>query len=530
MVEAAVVVSPLLEDKEAEHFRTSLRFRRSHALWSIENAARFVTYQLDQDRAVDFPHIPRPSSDLEDQPRRPPTITSTMTETDSRTGSRAPRNDAIDDGAIHLGDRHRLSDERPHPDSANVTTAIPDGGYGWTIVTCCSLFTFWFNGFSGSWGVLQTALLQSDLASASASTTSWVGSLSLACLVAFSLFGIRLLPYVGARSSALAGVALLSAGMFLSGFTTRHIGGLFATSGALVGTGASLLFVISNTIPTQYFNGSLGGKLGLANGLVKLGGGLGATVLSVALQALILSVGTAWTFRVCGLMAFVTGMPAAWLVKERIPIRKSPFVELSMFRDPVFSAVFAAGSLCVFALFVPPFFMPMLARSIGLSSTTGAALVAGFNLCTAIGRFGAGPLCDKIGPINMLLATMLVNATTMLAIWPLSNTLTPLVLFAILNGIANGGFFTCMPTAIAGMFGPGRAAVAMSMAITGWTMGYLTGCPLAGYLLQASDSRDPASISRYRPAIFYAGGMSLVASGLVLFARLKLESRPTRKV
>src|ERR1700753_1137627 len=60
---------------------------------------------------------------------------------------------------------------------ANAASSIPDGGYGWTLVSICSLFTFWFNGIMGSWGVLQAALLRSQLTSTSTSTISFVGTL-----------------------------------------------------------------------------------------------------------------------------------------------------------------------------------------------------------------------------------------------------------------------------------------------------------------------------------------------------------------
>jgi MCP family monocarboxylic acid transporter-like MFS transporter 3 len=81
---------------------------------------------------------------------------------------------------------------------------------------------------------------------------------------------------------------------------------------------------------------------------------------------------------------------------------------------------------------------------------------------------------------------MVLNAVSMLAIWPASSTLGPLLTFAMINGVANGSYFTTQPTVVAGIFGPGRATVAMSMSVTGWTGGYLSGAPIAGYLLQAA--------------------------------------------
>ena len=76
-------------------------------------------------------------------------------------------------------------------------------------------------------------------------------------------------------------------------------------------------------------------------------------------------------------------------------------------------------------------------------------------------------MCGKLGPLNVFVITMALNAISMLDIWPVSNTLGSLVLFATLNGVTNGAYFTTQPTVVAGIFGPGRAAIAMSMSVTG---------------------------------------------------------------
>ncbi|KAF2179261.1 MFS transporter, MCP family, solute carrier family 16, member 10 [Zopfia rhizophila CBS 207.26] len=410
------------------------------------------------------------------------------------------------------------------PENAYSTTAIPDGGYGWTIVLSCGLLTFWFNGMVNCWGVLQTALLDSTLSHTPTSTLSFVGSLGLACGVAFGLFGVRLMRWLGSRTTAVLGVAIMGAGLISSGFTTSNVVGLFGTSGLLAGIGMSLIYVVSNSLPVQYFSG----KLGLANGLVKAGGGVGATIMAIALEALVRRVGIEWTFRIQGLMTVSTGIPAAWLLKDRVPLRNTPFIDLSMFRSLPFTAVFLAGAIGTFALFVPPYFLPLFAQSIGLSSKTGAALVSAFSACNALGRFVAGFLCDSIGPVNMFAFTMVLNAVSMLAIWPVSESLAPLVVFSMLNGIANGAFFTILPTVVAKIFSPGRAVVAMGMATTGWTAGYLMGAPIAGYLLQAGGGTEGGrnqGIEVYRPAIFYAGGVAFASSLFVLVARVKLTKK-----
>jgi len=430
------------------------------------------------------------------------------------------------------GEERRIdpNDDEIPEDAAYSTTAIPDGGYGWTIVFCCSLLAFWSNAILNCWGVLQAALLSSTLKTVPTSTLSFIGSLGLAGGPACGLFAIRLMRWVGTRTTSVIGVVVMGMSLVLASFCTNNVAGLFATAGLMSGVGMSGVYTVSNALPVQYFSG----RLGLANGLVKLGGGIGGCVMAVALEAMNRRVGIAWTFRIQGIMTIITGVPAAWMLTERVPFKDVPFVDLSMFRSLPFIGVFAAGAIGCFALFVPPYFLPLFAQSIGLSPSTGAGLVAAFNACNAVGRFIAGPLCDKIGPVNMFLITMLLNAVSMLAIWPVSNTLGPLLVFAIFNGVANGSFFTTLPTVVAGMFGPGRAAVAMTMAVTGWTVGYLMGTPIAGYLLQAAggghEGSGVTSIEAYRPAIFYAGGVATVSALFVLLARMKMAKKMIKRV
>ena len=148
--------------------------------------------------------------------------------------------------------------EGPGPDASNVTSAIPDGGYGWVVVFSCAWMNFLGFGLSGAWGVVQAALLESSLDGASPSTVTFIGSLGLALVVALSLLGTRFVRLIGARPAAVIGVLLLGVGEIASGWTTSSVGGLFGTSGILFGLGYCLCFVISTNLPTQYFSGKLG--------------------------------------------------------------------------------------------------------------------------------------------------------------------------------------------------------------------------------------------------------------------------------
>ena len=152
-----------------------------------------------------------------------------------------------------------------------------------------------------------------------------------------------------------------------------------------------------------------------------------------------------------------------------------------LFKDTKFLLVFAAGGIGTFPLFVPPFFLPLYSKSLGLSSSTSAILVAAFTFSSGVGRIVSGFCCDLIGSVNTLFVALMLNAITMVVLWPASTSLAPLTAFAILNGASNGGFFSTMPTVVGNVFGSQRVAVAMGMVVTSWAGGYLMVSPASGY-------------------------------------------------
>lgn len=83
--------------------------------------------------------------------------------------------------------------------------------------------------------------------------------------------------------------------------------------------------------PAQYFKK----KRGVANGIVYAGGGLGGAVISFIMNSLLTKLGPAWAFRVIGFITLGTGLPAAYLIKERTTIRPSAFIEWSVYPLPL---------------------------------------------------------------------------------------------------------------------------------------------------------------------------------------------------
>ncbi|EAU39319.1 conserved hypothetical protein [Aspergillus terreus NIH2624] len=417
---------------------------------------------------------------------------------------------------------------------------VPDGGYAWVVILGCAVITWWFIGTSYCWGVLQAALVKEGVSSSS--TLAFVGSLATACISFLGILNARIIRKVGTRIAAMVGIFFVGLGEVLSSVAIKNIGSLFVTSGVVMGIGISLCFMVVSVTPAQYFKA----KRGIANGIVYAAGGLGGAVISFILNALLSSVGTAWTFRILGFITWGTGIPAAYLIKQRVPIPRTAFVEWyavsnptlrsltylhsrRLFRDIRFVILFATGAIATFPLLVPPFFLPLYTDSLGMSSSAGAGVVAAFNFSSAVGRLICGFCSDLAGPLNTLFLSLLLSALSMLVLWPASTSIGPLIVFVIINGMSNGGFFSTMPTVVGNVFGSARVPVAMGMVVTGWAGGYLLGAPIAGYILDASGG-EGNGVGAYRPAIFYAGGMALSSAAMALFIRLKTDVKPFKKL
>ncbi|CZR38189.1 uncharacterized protein FPRO_06620 [Fusarium proliferatum ET1] len=420
-------------------------------------------------------------------------------------------------------DENTARNEEEPPEHA--ISAIPDGGYGWTIVASCFILLFWINGYTTAWGVLQAAIVQSPRLHTNIRTITFVGSLHMACMVAFGLISVRLSREYGIRITSVVATVFFGSGLIITSFTLEHLAGLFCIAGLLVGLSTSLLYTATNTMPTQWFSR----KLGTANGIVKAGGGVGATVLPLATQAMIDKVGLQWTFRILGASILVTGIPCAFLLTELRRGGTTSRFDWSQLKSMHFLTLTMSGAVGVFALFVPPFFLPVFARSIGLSASTGAGLVAGFGASTAVGRLFGGWICDRMGAFNSLALAALINSVSMLAIWPVSSSLPPLFAFAIINGCANGSFFVALPTAVAAL-APGSAAASISLMTSFWTPGYLMGAPLAGILIDAAGASEASSIEPYRAAIFYAAGVGSAATFLIVLSRLMLSKKLMKRL
>ena len=150
------------------------------------------------------------------------------------------------------------------------------------------------------------------------------------------------------------------------------------------------------------------------------------------------------------------------------------------------------------------------ARDIGVSAPRAASVLSMIGGVSMLGRFVTGIAIDRIGSrIAMIICYFLLIAGLL---WlQISDALWMLYLFALIYGLAHGGFFTSISPIIAEFFGIGSHGAIFGIAVCFGTIGGAAGPMLAGLLFDITSS--------YHPAFWLITLMGVIGLGLIVSVR-----------
>ncbi|KAG6097832.1 hypothetical protein E4U31_004901 [Claviceps sp. LM219 group G6] len=383
----------------------------------------------------------------------------------------------------------------------------------WIVAIAASVSLFMYMGIIYAWGILQTKI--ADSRGYPLTTLTFVGSLATSFMVSLCILVGHLVRRFGYREVALAGAVFLGLGEILSSWVVGHLWALFITHGILFGVGGGLITLPIATAPLQWFRK----YRGLATGIVFGSGSLGAAVISVVTHELVDKVGVDWTFRVLGISLWVVCIPAAWCIRQPLLGKTSiPQLQWYRLREPKCIILLLGGAIGCFPLFVPPYFIPVFARSVSSSASTGLIALTVWNLASTFGRVFAGYSADSfLGPMNSMVVSLFLSGVSSLCIWPFVDSLGLLVFFAIVNGVGSGSFFSLFPLAVTSTFGASNVMGILPIMWQAWIFGYFLGTPVAAGLY--SLSANVSDVASNRPAAYYAGAVCFVGMFLMLAIR-----------
>jgi MFS transporter, OFA family, oxalate/formate antiporter len=448
-----------------------------------------------------------------------------------------------------------MSDSRTDVKQAILVRRETPGGAGRWVVAAAGAALQLCLGTVYAWSFFQKAIVAGFGWSNSA--TAWAFSAAICVLGISAAAGGIKLAAIGPRRLAVCGIALYAAGHVIAGaaLATENIMLFYAGYGLVGGIGLGLGYVTPVATVARWFPD----RKGLLTGLVVMGFGLGALLMSKVITPLLLDafmpaqgagdslaaayrVALPWVFAGAGVVLALLGVPAA-LVLRNPPAGCAPpgvAAQASGSHGPkddhglspaacVLSGRFALLWIVLFCnitagiMFIG-FQSPLLQDLLQATNPTmtasalaaaGATLIAVSALFNGVGRLFWGGLSDRVGRANAfraILASQILVFTLLLSVrnpW-LFGVLVCYVLLCM------GGGFGSSPSFVSDVFGQRVMPVVYGSLLTAWSMGGVVG----PQLVASFTDHDPETAATNA---FLAG---IVALCIGLVAALLLSDRP----
>ncbi|PYH98225.1 MFS monocarboxylate transporter [Aspergillus ellipticus CBS 707.79] len=400
----------------------------------------------------------------------------------------------------------------------------PEGGFAaWTVAIGCWCSMTAGLGLVNSVGVLESYISHSMLPSSSPNAIGWL--LGIYVFIAY-FGGLQIGPIFdarGPRELMILGSVCLVTGIFSLSLCTKYYQFILALS-VLNGIGSSLLFTPAMGTISHWFNVNRG----LASGFAFTGSGLGGVMFPLMIQALIPRIGWAWTTRLVGFVLFFLCVISVALCRGRLPPKRGAtsswhdvLPSPSIFFDGTGEmAVTTAGVFFVeWAYLVPVTYIPTHA-------TFAYQLLAILNAASCLGRFVTGYIADRVGRYNAMIVSTLLCLVSVMGLWlpdaltDSSPSQTLIIAFVIPFGFASGSNISLTPVCVGQLCGTQEYGRYYASAYTMVSFGCLTGIPIAGNLMGATDDSGKKG---FWGLILFAGLSYVASSVCFLWVRVRVK-------
>lgn len=337
----------------------------------------------------------------------------------------------------------------------------------------------------------------------------WIFSMAILFLGLSAAVGGMILPKYGPRKLASIGALLYGSGYLVSAYAMYiHSLPLFYIGfGVVGGIGLGLGYVTPVATVSKWFPD----KKGFITGMVVMGFGLGALVMSKVIAPIFVNISggnIVQVFLYIAIVLMIIGLPAGlsmknppvgFVPKGYIPPVKSAVNQKSedslTIKKSLFSTKFL-GMWFIFFLNISAGIMfislqsPMIQDLFKIKDATmstealavaGATLIAISSLFNGIGRFLWGGLSDKIGRIQVF---RLILGSQILVFILMMFTTSPW-LFGILVCyvlLCYGGGFGAMPSYVLDVFHAKLMPVVYGVILTAWSIGGIVGPQIAAFI------------------------------------------------
>ena len=403
-----------------------------------------------------------------------------------------------DDQDHHVEQR---SADRPAPNPAADPNRL-DGPVGWRVAGSTFLATFTVFGVSYSFGAFFGPM--ADEFGSDRSTTALFFAITTFLYFALGVITGHLADRHGPRPVLIVGAACLVAGLLATSRVSSIWVG-YLTYGLGVGIGVACAYVPMVAAVGGWFERQRTTALGFA----VAGIGVGTLTIAPLAEWLIGRYGWRTSYVVlavgAGVLLALASVGASKPLHGQAETASSTSLGQVLRTRPEFWILYGAMTLVSVSLFVPFVFLPDYLDTEGISGPAGW-LIGLIGISSVAGRLGLGALAARFSSMRLYVGSFLVLSLSFLIWIAAGQSYVALVVFAVVLGVAYGGFIALSPAVTAEVFGPVGLGAVLGALYTAAGIGGLFGPPLLGWLI---DSRG------YRVALVLAMGFAL-ASTVVL--------------
>lgn len=337
-------------------------------------------------------------------------------------------------------------------------------------------------------------------------------------ITTFLYFGLgvvtgRISDRVGPRPVLMVGAVAMVVGLLATSQVQSLLAG-YLTYGLGVGIGVACAYVPMVATVGLWFERRRSAAMGVA----VAGIGVGTLVGAPTSEALIDRYGWRDTYVVlAAVTAVLLGLAA---LGAKRPTGFEGQAQVRPLREVIsgsrgFLILYLSTLTLVLALFIPFVFMGDYMEVKGIDGSVGLILAV-IGSSSVVGRLGLGALAARWVPIRMYQASFFVVGASFLIWLAADDTYAMLIVFAVVFGVAYGGFIALAPAVAADLFGPVGLGGILGAVYTAAGVGGLIGPPLAGELIDGFG---------YSSSLIAASGCGLVAFIILLPLRVNEGAR-----
>ncbi len=377
-----------------------------------------------------------------------------------------------------------------------------DSSAGWLVVAATFLSTFTVFGVAYSFGAFFVPM--ADEFGSARSTTALFFSITTFLYFGLGVLTGRVSDRIGPRPVLVFGAVCLVAGLLATSRVDSLMVG-YLTYGLGVGIGVACAYVPMVATVGLWFERQRTAALGVA----VAGIGVGTLVVVPVAETLIERQGWRDTYLI------MAGGSAVLLALAAIGARRPDGVGGPAEMIPLgrvlrgsrsFALLYLSSMSLVVSLFLPFVFLGDYLSEEGIDGSA-AWLVGAIGLSSVVGRLGLGALAARLVPLRLYQGSFLVLALSFLIWLGAGQSYLALLVFAVVLGVAYGGFIALAPAVTAELFGPVGLGGVLGALYTAAGIGGLVGPPLAGELIDRWG---------YGPALIMAFGFAFLGFLILL--------------